>query len=115
VSALGIAAVYYVLMAVWIGAVDNEHDGYWMMFFRLVLQIGMGYALGRWWSPLLLIGVVALSVPAGLPDVTDGSEPLPLWFGMIYAAAFAVPLVLFGVLVRKIYERRRGSRLTRAT
>jgi uncharacterized membrane protein YhdT len=110
VPALGIVTAYYVLMGAWISAVDNEHDGYWMLLSGLVLQFVLGYALGRWWAPLLLIGVVALSVPAGTPDVTDGSERLPLWFGMIYAAAVVVPVVLAGVLVRKIYERRTRSR-----
>jgi hypothetical protein len=79
----GIVTAYYVVMAAWIAAVDHGHDSISMLLLGLLLQLALGFLLGRWWAPVLLIGVVALSVPAGTPEVTDGSEPLPLWFGMI--------------------------------
>jgi hypothetical protein len=48
--------------------------------------------------------VVLISVPAGLPAPTEDSvEPLPLWFGLVYGAVFAIPLVALGVLLRKLY------------
>lgn len=100
-------------MTVWIYGVANtaqETYDQWLFPVVVLLQPALGLALARWWAVALPIFVVPISVPAGTPEVTETlSEPLPIWFGLMYGAAIAVPLVALGVLGRKIYDRRSHS------
>ena len=112
------AAGYLGLLTLWIYAYANttlaEHGDWWLLLPILVgLQLAAGFAVGRWWAVLLPALVVLISVPAGIPEPTaDAAEPLPIWFGLMYGAVFAGPLVMLGVAARRIYEQRTRSRST---
>ena len=85
---------------------DESYD--WLVLVVLAAQPIVGLLVGRWWVALLPLAVVAISVPAGYPPV-EGVEPLPLWFGLAFGLVFAVPLVIAGIVARKIYERRQAT------
>jgi len=105
-SRLAAAAIYLGLMALWIYGVVNrtESDDVWLAPVILFLQVAAGYAVGRWPAVILPALVVLISVPAGYPPYEDG-EPFPIWFGLAFAALFAIPLVAVGVALRKSYDR----------
>jgi hypothetical protein len=73
----------------------------------VALQLGVGFAVRRWWALFLPVLVVLISVPAGYPPITpENAEPLPLWFGLGLGLVAAVPLLAAGVILRRLYERR---------
>lgn len=112
-SRLFVAVSYLALMTVWIYGVANtgsESWDQWLFPLIVLLQPALGFAVGRWWAVGLPVLVVPISIPAGTPEITDTlSEPLPMWFGLMYGAVVAVPLVAVGVLGRKIYGWRSRS------
>jgi cytochrome c biogenesis protein CcdA len=113
-----VVSAYYLLMTGWIYWVDAGHgDSWWTVAPMAVAQVGLGLVLGRWWVPVLPTALPLIAIPAGYPE-SQYSEPLPLWFGMAYAAALAIPLVLLGVVSRKIYgawrKLSRGGRGSRS-
>ncbi len=104
-----IAVVGYLgLMTLFIyGVADRGVDDgtEWLFPFLVLLQIAVGFFVGRWWAVALPVLVVLISVPAGMPPITpDNAEPLPLWFGFGIGACFAAPLVALGVLSRKLHR-----------
>lgn len=103
---LAFAAAYLVLMTAWVYGIGNRtgFDSYdWLVWVVLAAQPAMGLLVGRWWALLLPVAVVVISVPAGLPPITpDNAEPFPIFFGLGFAALFAIPLVGLGVASRRI-------------
>ena len=103
---LAVAAVYLALMTAWVYGIGNRtgFDSYdWLVWVVLAAQPAMGLLVGRWWALLLPVAVVVISVPAGLPPITpDNAEPFPIFFGLGFAALFAIPLVGLGVASRRI-------------
>lgn len=97
---------YFALMT-WLiyGVVDRGHDvsnaaGIITVFF---VPVALGLLLARWWAALLPVAVFLISVPAGYS--ADTSLELPIWFGVGFLEAIAVPLVVIGVVARKLVER----------
>ena len=103
------AVVYLVVMTLWIYGVLNRSTADWTDWFVLVvavLQILVGFAVGRWWAILLPLLVVAISVPAGFPPITpDNAEPFPIFFGVAFGTLVAVPLIAVGLAARVVAER----------
>ena len=96
-----VAIGYFALMTGWIYWLDaGNEDTWWTVVPLASAQVALGFALGRWWVVALPVALPLIALPAGYPE-SEYSEPLPLWFGMAYAAALAIPLVLLGVVVRK--------------
>jgi hypothetical protein len=86
-----VVSAYYLLMTGWIYWVDAGHgDSWWTVAPMAVAQVGLGLVLGRWWVPVLPTALPLIAIPAGYPE-SQYSEPLPLWFGMAYAAALRFP------------------------
>ena len=106
------AASYLALMTLIVyGVLDRSGgDDPWFLYLAgiVVLQVGVGFVAGRWWTLGLPLLVVLISVPAVYPP-TEGGDPLPLWFELAFYALFAIPLVAAGVVARKIYDWRRDS------
>lgn len=105
-----IATGYLVACLLWIygPASSDQTDGIWWLVALGLLQPTFGALVGRWWAVPVPIALVPMSIPAGY-----GSGELPLWFGVMFLAAFAAPLVLGGVVARKFgayYVRRNESR-----
>jgi hypothetical protein len=80
----------------------------------LIGALVVGALVGRWWTIALpLVGLLVV----GVADALDGSEdvdPLPdlrlaIALGL---AAWACPLVALGAACRKLFERRRGRRVS---
>jgi ABC-type microcin C transport system permease subunit YejB len=111
--ALLIAMAYLLLMSAWVYAVA---DAGWYLPEALVstvivgAQAAVGFLVGRWWTSLLPALVVLISIPAGISDAYPTTE-FPIWFGAMFGAAFAIPLVLLGVVARKVIEHVRGPRV----
>ena len=100
------AAVYLVLMTLWVyGVVDRaEVDGYtWLVPLLVLAQIGVGFAVRRWWAVLLPLAVVLISVPAMDPPITpDNAEPFPIFFGLLFLIPIAVPMIALGVVAGRM-------------
>jgi hypothetical protein len=101
-------ALGYLALMTWLiyGVIDRGHDvsnaaGIITIFF---LPVVLGLLLGRWWAALLPVAVFLISVPAGYS--ADTSQELPIWFGVGFLEGFAVPLVLIGVVARKLSNAR---------
>ena len=84
-----------------------------------VLPVVLGVLIGRWWALLLPVGVFLISIPAGYS--ADSSLEVPVWFLEGIWQAIAIPLVLIGILARRLAEymvvnrAARGSRSVRGT
>jgi hypothetical protein len=107
----GIAVGYLIVMTSWIYWLNAGHsieDSWWTVAPLAIVQIAVGYVIGRWWALLLPLALPVIALPAGYPE-SQYSEPAPLWFGMIYAAAFAIPFTLVGVFARRVIQRFSGA------
>jgi hypothetical protein len=107
-----VVLVYVVLLTIWIyGAVANEPTDVppWLALPLLVaVQVGLGFALGRWWVCLVPFALILIAIPAGYGN---GEGDIPVWVGVMVMSAVAVPLVASGVAVRQAFSRGgRGSR-----
>lgn len=97
-----VVLAYFLLMTAWIyGSADTGRDDVWLAPLVVLAQVALGFGVGRWWAPILPLALVLIAVPAGVPDSAEG-EPLPLWFGLMFAEPFAVALVLIGVIARRL-------------
>jgi hypothetical protein len=109
---------YFFLMTSFIyGELNTGRDDIWLMPFILLAQLALGFALDRWSSALLPLALVAIAIPAGYPEITpNNAESFPIWFGVAFGVAFVVPLVLVGVIARRVRDywltsrEGRGSR-----
>jgi hypothetical protein len=108
-----VVLAYFVLMTAWIyGSADTGRDDIWLAPIVILAQVALGFGVGRWWALFVPLGLIAIAVPAGVPDVT-GEEAFPLWFGLIFAQLGAVPLVSIGVIARRLgryWLARRAAR-----
>ena len=93
-----IATGYLGACLLWIygPASSDQSDGILWLVALCLLQPAFGALVGRWWAVPLPIALVPMSIPAGY-----GSGELPVWFGVMFLAGLAVPLVLGGVVARK--------------
>lgn len=109
---LAVATCYLALMSMWVyGVIDRYESGVPLLLpVVAIIQVAVGFASGRWYASLLPLAAVLISVPAGYPPF-DGGEPLPLWFGLSVALVVAIPLVVVGIVARKISEWRRAGRV----
>ena len=97
-----VVAGYYLVMTSWVYWVDAGHgESWWAVAPVALVQVGVGFALGSWWALVLPVPLPLIAYPAGVPE-SDYGEPLPLWFGMIYAVPFAILTVFLGVVARKV-------------
>jgi hypothetical protein len=97
-----VVLTYFLLMTAWIyGSADTGTDDTWLAPLVILAQVALGFAVGRWWALFLPLALVAIAVPAGVPDST-GEEQFPLWFGLMFAQLGAVPLALIGVFARRL-------------
>ena len=110
---------YFALMTAWIYyGLDARSDvltSIWILPFIVIIQLALGFSVDRWWAFLLPAALVPLSMPAGSPEITpDNAEPLPVWFGVLLGAAYAMPIVMLGFLARRgaryLRQAGRGSR-----
>jgi hypothetical protein len=105
---------YFVLSAVWVYWILDRQvffgnpDGDWAVLgFVVLVHVGLGFAVNRWWSLLLPFYFVVIGIPVGYPSTNRG-EPLPIWFGLLLAWPAAVALIAIGLGLRKVVERRRA-------
>lgn len=77
----------------------------------IVSQLVLGLLVGRWWALLLPGAVPLIAIPAGYSDAYPSTE-IPIWFGAMIGALFAVPLVVIGVLIRRVVDSRMARRAT---
>jgi peptidoglycan/LPS O-acetylase OafA/YrhL len=103
---------YSVLCAVWVYW-DLDQQVFFgkptAQFFELGvlagLHVALGIAVARWWALALPILPIVLALPLGYPEANRG-EPLPIWFGLLLAAPFAVALIAVGVGGARLVARR---------
>ncbi len=110
---LAVVLGYFVLMTSFIyGEMDAGRDDLWLLPFLVAAQLALGFGIDRLRALLLPLPLVAIAVPAGYPVITpDNAEPFPVWFGVAFSLVFALPLVLIGVIIRRLAKRAtRGSR-----
>ena len=70
----------------------------------LVVHVGAGALIGRWWALALPVAWVVLSVPA------DGYDT-PVWVGIAFNLPLTwLPALVLGLAVRKAVERRASPR-----
>ena len=100
---LTVASAYLVLMTWFIyGELNTGREDTWLLPLLVLAQLALGVALDRWWAALLPLALVVISIPAGTPDITpSNAEPFPIWFGVAFGVACAIPLVLIGVIGRR--------------
>ena len=115
------AALYLSLECAFVYGVWNVRVGFGesvaaavlIVVFVLVVNVGLGFAVGSWWALLLPHALVLLAVPAGFPP-GDDREPLPIWLVLAWLTTFQVLLVALGVAAHKLRSgpaRRRGAAL----
>ena len=112
---------YFVLMTWFIyGEMNTGRDDVWLAPLIILAQLALGVALNRWWAALLPLALVVIAIPAGYPEITpSNAEPFPLFFGVAFGVLFVAPLVLIGVLGRRVgvywlkSREARGSRSAR--
>lgn len=98
------AIAYVALMTLWIYGVfetDAYYDEWWIPLLVL-LNVGVGYAIGHWWAVALAAVVPLLAIPAGTANNAESpASLLLLWF-----AAGLAGLLAIGVVLRRRRPRR---------
>jgi hypothetical protein len=118
---LAVVLGYFFLMTWFIyGELNTGRDDIWLAPFVVLAQLALGFALNRSWAALLPLVLVVIAIPAGDPPITpSNAEPFPIFFGVAFGVAFAAPLVLIGVIARRVWvywlkiREARGSRSAR--
>lgn len=105
---VGATAAYF-LVLVWFAYHDGEPVPDWIGYtIVFVLPFALGFGAGLW-PALALPPAVLLAIPAGY-----GSGDLPVWFGMAFLGAVALPGILLGWvagwLARRYLARRHELR-----
>jgi len=111
------AASYLALTAAWIYGLENtsvrlghEDLANWGTIVLFVaLQIGLGFAVGRWWALLVYGLAIVVAIPAGRPPWLYHDQPAPLWRTLLYGAVLALPLMALGVALRRLGPRVRAT------
>jgi hypothetical protein len=101
---LAVVLGYFLVMTWFIyGEMNTGRDDIWLAPFIVLAQVALGIGLNRWWAAFLPLALVVIAIPAGLPEITpSNAEPFPLFVGVALGAVFAVPLVLIGVIARRV-------------
>ena len=107
-KAIAIAGYLAICLALIYGSASSDRGDIWWLVVVGLLQLTFGALLGTWWAFLIPMALVPMSMPTGY-----GSGEIPIWFGVLFLVAFAIPLVIAGVLARtagEFWVRRTGSR-----
>ncbi len=102
------ATGYFAAMAFWIYGIARPQVGYGSDTVGVValvalgtLHLATGWLIGRWWAVLLPAVVVLMSIPAGTP--TQGEEPFPIWFGLLWLVApLGALLIAVATAIRRL-------------
>ena len=84
-------------------------------FVVFLLPVLTGFAIGRWWAPVV---VLRLAVGAGIADtlepiqheLSSGEFEPGLTFVALLVESLHVPLLLAGVVLRKVARPRRPAK-----
>ena len=101
---IGSAIGYLVLMSTWVyGLEERGHpaSGALVVALVFVAPLAVGLLTGSWLALLLPGAVVLISIPAGYPPDAE----LPYWFGFMFFAVVALPLIAAGVVARWLANR----------
>lgn len=92
--------------AIYAPGTDNVELGLLGLAAVVLLHLGCGAAIGRWWAVLLPALVVLIAIPS------DSDPDVPFWGDYLFFLAVPAALLLgLGVLAGRIVRRRRRSRL----
>lgn len=103
------ASVLYVAVLVGVVILANAGVGGALVVWSAT-SLGLGWLTRRPWSALLPFLAVAIAVPFGYPDESNGGDPLILWAGALVAAPVQAAFVAAGAWGRCRYERTRVPR-----
>jgi hypothetical protein len=101
----GMAAAILLLNA------NNGDEGLAFAIWALA-SVLLGWGTGNLASSLLAFLAIPFAVPFGSPDHYEFSEPLPIWWTAAIASVFSAALILFGALVKLIFDGRRHERVS---
>ena len=95
---------YFAVLTLWIyGVLDRGEWAGWLLPLLALVQITLGFVVGRWRTVLLPLLLILVAVPAMDPPITpDSAGPFPIFVSVGLWALFAAPLVALGVGTRKI-------------
>ncbi len=65
-----------------------------------LLHLATGFAIGRWWAPLLVVVPVLIAIPAGQPPWLYHEPGPPIWQALAVLAVPEALAVALGVFVR---------------
>jgi hypothetical protein len=84
----------------------DDRDGSWPFFLGwLAVHLLYGIASGSFWALLIVVTCPPLFVATS----SGNGDDTPLWLQSAFVEAFyGVPFAFMGVLVRRIWELRRG-------
>jgi hypothetical protein len=88
-------------------AVDTDYEaghGEWLALLAGA-SLALGWAARSWPAALLALALVPLAIPFDYPD-SRFAEPLPTYFSALVATLPSGALILLGVGVRKVRDRR---------
>jgi hypothetical protein len=107
--------VVFAAVSLWVTAFDDDltyNDDQdsgpaWFFVVQGLTCIGTGALIRRWWAIALGVAPVFIAIPFGFPNDSDLYEPVPLFFGYVFAAPVWAVLLALGVGIGKV----RGSAL----
>ena len=113
---LGAIAVYGMAIAGFVYAVAEPQRTYGNSVATLavfaalaVLNVGAGFAIGRWWALLLIPLAILIALPAGYPNDVRG-EPWPIWTTFAIWAPAVAALVGLGIVLRRVSRPEKPKR-----
>jgi hypothetical protein len=88
----------------------NSGDGKLALVIWAVASVLLGWGTGQLSFALLALLAIPFAVPFGYPNNYQYSEPLPIWWGVMFCAFVSTGLIFLTALIRRIVEIHRRQR-----
>jgi hypothetical protein len=85
----------------------NSGNGELVIAIWAIVSVVLGWGTGRLGFAFLALLAVPFAVPFGYPDHYQYSEPLPIWWSVMFCAFASAFLIVGSALIKKVVKAHR--------
>lgn len=85
----------------------NSGDSGWGIGIWAVASVSVGWGTGQLSFAFLPLLAIPFAVPFGYPDHYQYSEPMPIWWSVMFGALISTCLIFASALIKNVFEDRR--------